>query len=67
VKVDVFKKEIALLSAEDLKKKLGQLRKELFVLRLNAPVVHLKDYSLFGELRANIARILTLLRQKEMQ
>jgi len=67
VKVDVFKKEIALLGTEDLTKRLTQMRKELFVLRLNAPVVHLKDYSHFAKLRGNIARVLTALRQREMR
>lgn len=64
MKVDVFKKEVMLLSVTDLQKKLDQMRKQLFDLRLNSSVNHLKDYSHFSKLRANIARILTLLCQK---
>ena len=64
MKVDVFKKEVTLLSVTDLQKKLDQMRKQLFELRLNASVNHLKDYSHFSKLRANIARVLTLLREK---
>lgn len=67
VKVDAFKKEIALLSVVDLKEKLNNMRRELFSLRLNASVAHLKDHSHFFKLRGNIARILTVLREKEMQ
>jgi len=66
VKVDEFKKEIALLSVTDLKEKINQMRKELFSLRLNSAVTHLKDHSHFFKLRGNIARMLTVLRQKEM-
>jgi large subunit ribosomal protein L29 len=65
VKIDVFKKEIALLGTEELTEKLGQMRKELFSLRLNSSVTHLKDYSSFSKLRGNIARVLTLVRQRE--
>ncbi|MCX5925293.1 MAG: 50S ribosomal protein L29 [Candidatus Dependentiae bacterium] len=66
MKVDEFKKEITLLSVADLKEKLNQMRKELFSMRLKAAVTHLKDHSHFFKLRGNIARVLTVLRQKEM-
>jgi ribosomal protein L29 len=65
VKVNKFKKEIALLSVVDLRERLDQMRKELFSLRINSSVTHIKDYSHFAKLRGNIARVLTALSQKE--
>lgn len=65
VKVDKFKKEIASLDAAALQERVDQMRKELFALRINSAVTHIKDYSHFVKLRGNIARVLTLLSQKE--
>lgn len=65
MKVDIFKKEISLLGVAALKEKLSDMRRELFTLRLNSAVTHLKDYSHFRKLRGNIARVLTVLQQKK--
>lgn len=66
MKVDKFKKEIASLDAAALQERVDQMRKELFALRINSSVTHIKDYSHFAKLRSNIARVLTLLSQKEL-
>lgn len=67
MKVNGFKKEIETLSPIALEKKLQLMRNELFSLKLNSAVSHLKDYSHFSKLRKNIARVLTVLHQKEVQ
>jgi ribosomal protein L29 len=52
------------LSADALKVKVDSLRQELFSLKLNTSTAHVKDYSQFKKLRANIARALTYMQQK---
>lgn len=59
-----FKEEIQKLEIKDLIVKLDALRREYFTLRLNSTTSHVKDYSEFKKARKNIARALTLLRQK---
>ena len=51
--------------ALELQKKLNDFRRELLGLTLNTSTTHVKDYSQFKKLRANIARILTYMRQKK--
>lgn len=56
--------EITQLSANDLSLALGETRRAIFGLRLNAATTHLKDYSQYKKLRKQIARILTVARSK---
>lgn len=62
-----LKLELNQLSSDDLKEKLNETRRELFGIRLNAASAHVKDYSLYRKLRKNIARILTIMGQKQEQ
>lgn len=59
-----FKEELKKLEIKDLIFKLDALRREYFTLRLNSSTSHVKDYSEFKKSRKNIARALTVLRQK---
>lgn len=59
-----FKEELKKLEINDLVIKLGELKREYFTLKLNSSTSHVKDYSEFKKSRKNIARALTLLRQK---
>jgi large subunit ribosomal protein L29 len=59
-----FKEELKKLEIKDLVFKLDALRREYFTLRLNSSTSHVKDYSEFKKSRKNIARALTVLRQK---
>jgi ribosomal protein L29 len=54
------------LSEQELKVKLDECRRALFMLKLDAQSAHVKDYSQFGKLRQRCARVLTQLRQKEL-
>ena len=56
--------EVTQLSAEELRNALGETRRALFGLRLNAATTHLKDYSQYKKLRKQIARILTVVGSK---
>jgi ribosomal protein L29 len=55
------------LNNQELYDKLEGLRKEFFLLRLNAATAHIKDYSQFKKLRKSIARALTALEQRREQ
>ncbi len=48
-----------------LKEKADQLRRELFSVKLKAQTGHLKGHNQFKELKKNIARVLTVLKEKE--
>lgn len=65
MKVAEFKKELTSLSVEELEQKLDGLRRDLFNMQLNAATAHLKDYSQFNKLRKNVARVLTVIKQKK--
>jgi ribosomal protein L29 len=64
MKSNQFKEELKKLEIKDLIFKLDALRREYFTLRLNSSTSHVKDYSEFKKSRKNIARALTVLRQK---
>lgn len=64
MKSNQFKEELQKLEIKDLIFKLDALRREYFTLRLNSSTSHVKDYSEFKKSRKNIARALTVLRQK---
>jgi ribosomal protein L29 len=49
------------LNPQELAAKVEELRREYFMLKLNAATAHIKDYSQFQKLRRSIARALTYL------
>lgn len=62
-----FKNEIKQLSADELRQRIDDLRRELFGIRLNSVTSHIKDYSQVGKLRKNVARAMTELRARAVQ
>ncbi len=64
MKISKLKEELKQLGVTELIVKLDSLRREHFSLRLNSSTSHVKDYSQFKKGRKNIARALTILRQK---
>lgn len=67
MKTTVLKQELAQMSVQELVERLDAMRRELFSLRLNVSVAHIKDNSLFKKLRKDIARVLTILHQKQQK
>jgi large subunit ribosomal protein L29 len=67
MKVTKIKQELKQLDSKQLQEKLENLRRELFSVRLNAQTSHMKDYSQFTRIRKDIARVLTFMKQKDMQ
>lgn len=61
------REELRAVSFEELREKLDSARRMRFSLELNSATAHIKDYSQFKRLRKNIARILTELKQRELQ
>jgi large subunit ribosomal protein L29 len=61
-----FIQRIQQLSAEDLQKKLDGTRRDFFGLRVNSKTTQVKDCSQYKKLRKQIARILTVMRSKEI-
>ena len=55
------------MSSEDLNKELGELKTELFKLRFNLATNGLDNPMKIKEVRKNIARIKTELRQRELK
>jgi large subunit ribosomal protein L29 len=64
MKITKFKEEIKQLELKDLLIKLNDLRREAFSLRLNSFTSGVKDSSQFKKGKRDIARLLTVLRQK---
>lgn len=64
MKITHFKDEIKKLEIKDLLLKLDTVKRDNFSLRLNSSTSHVKDYSQFEKGKKNVARLLTLLRQK---
>lgn len=58
-------KELQNLTADELKEKAEGLRKELFSLRLQAQFGKLEKHASIRMTKRDIARVLTLLKQKE--
>ena len=58
------KMELKKLSAQELATRADALRRELFSVRLNAATKPVKDKMYFKKQRKDIARVLTLLREK---
>ncbi len=51
----------AQMDAQALSSKAGELKKELFELRMQASTMQVKDYSKFRKVRKEVARVLTAL------
>jgi len=58
--------ELRALSKEELQKKLAELRKSLFDLRMKLRTGRLDSTADIGKTRKEIARTLTVLREKEL-
>ena len=60
------KQELKNMDLQKLQERLAELRKDSLMLRLNSVTTHIKDYSQFGKIRKDIARVLTLIKQQKM-
>ena len=58
--------EIRELPAEEIEKQLTETKEELFNLRFQNATGQLDNYKRLGELKKDIARIKTLLREREL-
>ena len=65
MKVNEVMKELRALTSEELETKIKESKKELFDLRLQQSTGSLEKPSKIHELRKNIARMNTILREKE--
>jgi large subunit ribosomal protein L29 len=59
--------EIRDLSGDELQQRLDDTRQELFNLRFQHATGQLDNYKRIGELRADVARILTVMREREIE
>ncbi len=59
-------KELRELSVEQLEKKLAELKSELFNLRFQLAINQLENPNRIPEVRHDIARVMTLLREKNV-
>lgn len=59
-------KELRELSVEQLEKKLAELKGELFNLRFQLAINQLENPNRIPEVRHDIARVMTLLREKNV-
>jgi len=66
MKVNEVVKELRGLSIDELKNRIKESKKELFDLRLKQSTGALDKPSKIHELRKNVARMNTILREKEM-
>jgi len=57
--------ELRELSADDLKAKQNELREQLFKLRFQKAIGQLDNQNKLGETRRDIARVLTVLKEKQ--
>ena len=59
-------KEVRELSTEQLNQKLGELKKDLFNLRLQHAINQLDKPLKIGEVKHDLARVKTVLREREL-
>ena len=59
-------KEISELPQNDLEQRLAETKEELFNLRFQNATGQLDNYKRIGQLRKDVARIKTILRQREL-
>ena len=67
MKVTKLNDEFKQMDVKQLQEKLEQLRGELFAIKLKAKTSHIKNHAEFKLLRGNIARVLTFMREKNLQ
>ena len=60
-------KEIKNLSVEELNSKLNELKKDLFMLRMQHATNQLDNPMKIAEVKKNIAKIKTVIREKELE
>ena len=60
-------KEIREMSTEEINKKIGDFKQELFNLRFSSALWNLEKPSRIRELRHDVARCKTVLREREME
>ena len=60
-------KELRDLPVDDIKEKLAETKEELFNLRFQNATGQLDNYKRIGQLKKDVARIKTLLRQLEIE
>ncbi len=60
-------KELRDLPVEELNQRLADTKEELFNLRFQNATGQLDNYKRLGELRKDVARLKTLLRQRELE
>lgn len=65
MKINKTKDELQQMNVAQLHEKLDVIRRNLFSLRLGALTAHIKDNSQFKKLRADIARVMTYINQKQ--
>jgi large subunit ribosomal protein L29 len=63
----VTAKELAELDPEELDTRLADMKAELFNLRFQHVTGQLDNYTRLGQLRRDVARIMTVLRAREIQ
>ena len=59
--------EIRSMSVEDLNAKLAELKKDLFMLRMQHATNHLDNPTKIAAVRRDIARVKTVIREKELE
>ena len=59
--------EIRNMSSAELESKLGELKKDLFMLRMQHATNHLENPVKISAVRRDIARVKTILRQKQLE
>lgn len=59
-------KELRDMSVDELEQRLAEAKEELFNLRFQNATGQLDNYKRLGELRKDVARIKTILRQREL-
>ncbi len=59
--------EIRSMSVEDLNAKLAELKKDLFMLRMQHATNHLENPTKISAVRRDIARVKTVIREKELE
>ncbi|MCL4478859.1 MAG: 50S ribosomal protein L29 [Deltaproteobacteria bacterium] len=57
--------EIRAFSADEIKEKISDKRKELFNLKLKVKTAQLNDYRSYRLMKKDLAKLLTILREKE--
>jgi large subunit ribosomal protein L29 len=60
-------KELRKLSLEDLLKKEEELRRQILILRFKKQIEGLKDKMAIRKARKDLARVLTIIREKQME